>query len=115
MISKRDYCCYWEQLDALGWNSAPFHGYFDGCPCGSNRNAQVEIFYGCSDVNVKPAGPTPQPTPAPPTPAPVPTPAPPPPPPTPQPTPAPPPPTLRADGAARANPTARLALVTGAA
>jgi len=77
MVAKRDYCCYWNQLDSQGWNSAPFHGYFDGCPCGSNSNANVEIFYGCSDVTVKPGGPTPQPTPAPPTPAPLPTPAPP--------------------------------------
>jgi len=86
MIAKRDYCCYWNQLDAAGWDSGRFHGYFDGCPCGSNSNANVEIFYGCSDVTVLPGGPTPAPpppTPAPPTP---PTPA----PTTPAPTPAPP-------------------------
>merc|ERR1740116_211117 len=65
MVAKRDYCCYWNQLDSLGWDSGAFHGYFDGCPCGSNSNANVEIFYGCSDVTVKPGGPTPQPTPAP--------------------------------------------------
>jgi len=83
MVAKPDYCCYWNQIDAAGWNSKPFHGYFDGCPCGSNRNNNVEVFFGCSDVTVLPGGPTPQPTPAP---TPVPTPA----PPTPPPTPAPP-------------------------
>merc|ERR1719356_1147041 len=70
MVAKPDYCCYWNQIDAAGWNSKPFHGYFDGCPCGSNRNNNVEVFFGCSDVTVLPGGPTPQPTPAP-TPAPA--------------------------------------------
>jgi len=86
MVAKPDYCCYWNQIDAAGWNSKPFHGYFDGCPCGSNRNNNVEVFFGCSDVTVLPGGPTPEPTPAPPTP---PTPAPTTPAPTPQPTPVP--------------------------
>merc|ERR1719221_1892970 len=94
-IGKNDYCCYWNQIKSQGWNSNKFHGYFDGCPCGSGGAKNVEQFYGCSDITVVPGGPTPQPTPVPtpqPTPAPPtppPTPAPPTPVPTPQPTPVP--------------------------
>jgi len=91
-VGKRDYCCYWNQITEQGWNHNPFHGYFDGCPCGSSGfNPNVEQFLGCSDVAVLPGGPTPAPAPTPappPTPAPLPTPAPTPPPP-PPPTPAP--------------------------
>jgi len=92
-IGGKDYCCYWNDLTALGWNHNNLHGqYFTGCPCGStNQVKNVEQFVGCSDVRVLPGGPTPEPTPAPtpePTPAP-PTPEPTPAPPTPQPTPAP--------------------------
>jgi len=68
MVGKKDYCCYWNQIQSQGWNSNSFHGYFDGCPCGNTQTANVERFYGCSDVAVVPGGPTPEPTPAPPTP-----------------------------------------------
>merc|ERR1719367_1108969 len=83
MVGKKDYCCYWSQIQSQGWNSNSFHGYFDGCPCGNTQTANVERFYGCSDVAVVPGGPTPAPTTAAPTPAPTtaaPAPAPPPPP-----------------------------------
>merc|ERR1719350_1294314 len=86
MVGKKDYCCYWNQIKSQGWNEERYHGYFDGCPCGSSQTSNVEQFFGCSDVVVLPGGPTPAPTPAPPTP---PTPAPITPVPTPQPTPAP--------------------------
>jgi len=67
-VAKKDYCCYWNQIQSQGWNSNLFHGYFDGCPCGSSQTSNVERFYGCTDVAVLPGGPTPEPTPAPPTP-----------------------------------------------
>merc|ERR1740116_458131 len=85
-VAKKDYCCYWNQIESQGWQSSGFHGYFDGCPCGSTGTSNVEQFYGCSDVVVLPGGPTPAPTTAAPTPAPPPTQAP---PPTPAPTPVP--------------------------
>merc|ERR1719476_199351 len=90
-VGADDYGCYWDQIDAAGWNSNRFHGYFSGHPCGSQQARNVEQFTGCSDITVLPGGPTPapQPTPAPPpTTTPQPTPAPPP-PSTPAPTPAP--------------------------
>jgi len=88
-VGANDYGCYWDQIDAAGWNSNNYHGYFSGHPCGSNQAQNVEQFFGCSDISVLPGGPTPAPTTAAPTPAPPPSPAPPPTTPAPTTTPAP--------------------------
>jgi len=88
-VGANDYGCYWDQMDAAGWNSDNYHGYFSGHPCGSNQAQNVEQFFGCSDISVLPGGPTPAPTTAAPTPAPPPSPAPPPTTPAPTTTPAP--------------------------
>merc|ERR1740121_2922364 len=78
-VGANDYCCYWNQISRAGWNSGNFHGYFSGCPCGSNQAKGVEQFVGCSDVRVL-AAPTPPPAPPVCVPAPAPAPTPPPPP-----------------------------------
>merc|ERR1719189_319946 len=97
-LGKNDYGCYWDQLDAAGWTSSNFHGFFSGKPCGSKQGKAIEQFVGCSDVTVLPGGPTPAPTTAAPTPAPPSTPAPPPTPTTAPPTPAPAPSCCKWDG-----------------
>merc|ERR1719362_1978932 len=71
-VGADDYGCYWDQIDAAGWNSDVFHGYFSGHPCGSKKATSVEQFTGCSDIRVVRGVPTPAPTTAAPTPAPPP-------------------------------------------
>lgn len=98
-VPAQGYGCYWEQMDAAGWNSRAWHGHFSGRPCRLQPGVAGcgEEFKNCADIRVQrsgaPAPPTPSPAPTPTTPAPIPTPSPAPSPITPEPTPSPTPPT----------------------
>lgn len=64
-VPKDGYGCFFDRLDAAGWTSDNWHGYFSGHPCGSSPGNPGcgEQFANCVDIKVSSNGGSPLPTP----------------------------------------------------
>lgn len=64
-VPKKGYGCFWDRLDAAGWTSDNWHGWYSGHPCGSSPGSPGcgEQFANCVDISVSSNRSSPLPTP----------------------------------------------------